>query len=48
MSRLPSNGIGFVPACMRGSAITFFQPSSRAAREGQVTHEKTTVSSSLR
>src|SRR5882724_8647803 len=48
MSRLPSKGIGFVSGCTRGSAITFFMPSSRTWREGQVTHENTTVSSSLR
>ena len=28
--------------------MTFFMPSSRTSREGQVIHEKTTVSSSLR
>jgi hypothetical protein len=45
--RFPSKGIGFVSGCKRGSAITFFMPSSRTLREGQVIQEKTTVSSSL-
>src|SRR6266436_3774852 len=46
--RFPSKGIGFLSGCKRGSAMTFFMPSSRALREGQVIQEKTTVSSSLR
>jgi hypothetical protein len=46
--RFPSKGIGFVSGCKRGSAMTFFMPSSRTLREGQVIQEKTTVSSSLR
>jgi hypothetical protein len=45
--RFPSKGIGFVSGCKRGSAMTFFMPSSRTLREGQVIQEKTTVSSSL-
>ena len=32
--------------CSRLSAMAFFIPSPRAARDGQVIHEKTTVSSS--
>src|SRR6266478_2169870 len=36
------------PGCMRGSAITFLDPSSRTARDGQMIHENTTVSSSSR
>src|ERR1700730_5227907 len=48
MRRLPSKGIGFLSGCRRGSTIAFFMPSSRTLREGQVIHEKTTVSSSLR
>src|ERR1700675_1615215 len=48
MRRLPSKGIGFLSGCRRGAAIAFFMPSSRTLREGQVIHEKTTVSSSLR
>ena len=34
--RFPSKGIGFVSGCKRGSAMTFFMPSSRTLREGQV------------
>src|SRR4029077_14847833 len=44
----PSKGIGLVSGFRRGSSITFFIPSSRTLREGQMIHEKTTVSSSLR
>src|SRR6266511_4393056 len=46
--RFPSKGIGFLSGCKRGSAMTSFMPSSRTLREGQMIHEKTTVSSSLR
>src|SRR5882724_12886356 len=46
--RWPSNGIGLTSGFRRGSAMTFFMPSSRALRDGQMIHENTTVSSSLR
>jgi hypothetical protein len=46
--RFPSKGTGFLSGRKRGSAMTFFIPSSRTLREGQMIHEKTTVSSSLR
>src|SRR5262249_22167679 len=46
--RFPSKGIGLVSGCRRGSAMTFFMPSSRTLREGHVIQEKTTVSLSLR
>src|SRR5262249_5867067 len=45
--RLPSNGMGFLSGCMRGSLIRAFMPASRISREGQMIHEKTTVSSGL-
>jgi hypothetical protein len=47
MSRLPSKGIGLTSGLSRGSAMTFFMPSSRVRREGQRIQENTTVSSSL-
>ena len=31
MMRLPSNGAGCEPGCMRGSAIAYFMPASRAS-----------------
>src|SRR5215467_1507202 len=46
--RFPSKGIGFTSGFRRGSAMTFFMPSSRTFRDGQTIQEKTTVSSSLR
>ena len=44
--RRPSNGIA--SACMAGSIMAFFTPSFLTVRDGQTTHEKTTVSSFLR